>query len=292
MTPLGETYSLPAMLVGGLFLYVSYYGCDQSQAQRLLTARDDAGARAALVWNGLLRFPLVLTYCFFGLLLAGLLHADPRLVSAMEGRPADSLVPVFLTQFLPAGLRGLLLAAILAAAMSSIDSALNSLAAVTLEDVLGRPPASQGIWTGRATALAWGVFAVGSGLVFAHTGAGIIELINQIGSVLYGPVLAVFVLGVMAPAVNGRAAMGGLGAGIAATLLLAWLAPRVSWLWWNPTGFAVACLAACVLALPRAPVAARAPLRWPPRESLVLGGAFVAMLGVLLVLPRALEWAR
>ncbi|HEY7599251.1 MAG TPA: hypothetical protein VH741_04920, partial [Candidatus Limnocylindrales bacterium] len=65
--PEAGSFTLAPMLLGGLFLYLSYYGCDQSQAQRLLTARDEAAARRALVLNGLLRFPLVLTYCGFGL---------------------------------------------------------------------------------------------------------------------------------------------------------------------------------------------------------------------------------
>jgi SSS family solute:Na+ symporter len=187
----GSPFSFWPMLIGGLFLYAAYYGCDQSQAQRLLTARSDGEARRALFWNGILRFPLVLTYCGFGLLLSGLLRLDPEFAQSMAGRAPDSLVPVFLTTYLPSGLRGLMLAAILAAAMSSIDSALNSLAAVTLEDAFGLAPGRQGIWIPRLTTLCWGLFAVGSGLVFARAGSGVIVLINQVGSAFYGPILAV-----------------------------------------------------------------------------------------------------
>jgi SSS family solute:Na+ symporter len=282
-------FSLWPMLLGGLFLYVSYYGCDQSQAQRLLTARDDHTARTALVLNGLLRFPLVMSYCLFGLLLAGLLRVDPRFMAAMEGRPPDSLVPVFMAHFLPAGLRGLLLAAILAAAMSSIDSALNSLAAVTLEDVLGRPPERQRVWVARGTTLAWGLFAMASGAAFARGGTGVIELINQVGSAFYGPVLAVFVLGVAAPAADGRCALAGLGAGLLGNLLVARFAPGVPWLWWNPFGFGCAMAAALALAGARG---LRTRFAWPKRESFVLVGAFVCLLAALVLLPRAIEWAR
>lgn len=274
-------FSLWPMLLGGFFLYVSYYGCDQSQAQRLLTARDERAARLALVLNGLLRFPLVLTYCLLGLLLAGLLAVDPAFAAAMAGQPADSLVPVFMTRYLPSGLRGLLLAAILAAAMSSIDSALNSLAAVTLEDVLGRAPAAQGVWLARGTTFAWGLFAVVSGLAFARAGTGVIELINQVGSAFYGPVLAVFALGVLAPAVDGRAAIGGLAAGLAGNLLLAASAPGLSWLWWNPAGFGVASATALLVSRARVP---RPRLPWPrPEVSWLLAG-FVAMLAALALL--------
>jgi SSS family solute:Na+ symporter len=278
----GGDFSLWPMLFGGIFLYMSYYGCDQSQAQRLLTARDEGAARRALVLNGLLRFPLVLTYCGFGLLLAGLLRLDASFAAAMQGQPADSLVPVFMTLHLPAGFRGLLFAAILAAAMSSIDSALNSLAAVTLEDVFDRPSATQQVWLSRAVSLLWGLFAVVSGLAFARSGTGVLELVNQVGSAFYGPVLAVFVLGALVPAVDQRGALCGLGAGLLGNLLLARAAPQVSWLWWNPAGFLVATLAALLLA--RAPLRVRWPA-WPRREAALLVGAFLLMLGLLAALP-------
>jgi len=274
----GATFAFWPMLVGGFFLYMSYYGCDQSQAQRLLAARDERAARQALLLNGLLRFPLVLTYCAFGLLLAGLLRVDPAFAERMASRPPDGLVAAFITGYLPVGLRGLLVAAILAAAMSSIDSAMNSLAAVTLEDVFDRPASRQGIWLPRITSLAWGGFAVASGLAFARSGRGVLELINQVGSAFYGPVLAVFVLGVAAPGVGGRSVLVGMAAGLAGNLALARLAPGVSWLWWNPAGFVVAALTSLAVSRAR-PIVAR--LTWPRREGAMLGTAFLVMLLVL-----------
>jgi Na+/proline symporter len=183
--------------------------------------------------------------------------------------------------YLPTGLRGLLLAAILAAAMSSIDSALNSLAAVTLDDVFGIDPVRQSVWWGRATSLSWGVFAVVSGMVFARSGAGVLELVNMVGSAFYGPVLAVFVLGVLAPGVTGAGALAGLAAGLAGNLLLASLAPAVPWLWWNPAGF----LVAAVVALAAGKAGFRWEARWERRESLLLLGAFALMVAVLALLP-------
>ena len=276
------TFAFWPMLLGGVFLYVSYYACDQSQAQRLLTARSDADARRSLLLNGLLRFPLVLTYCLFGLLLAAFLATDASFAARLAGRPPDSLVPAFMMEVLPAGLRGLLLAGILAAAMSSIDSALNSLAAVTLEDVLGMDPARQPVRLGRVTSVAWGLFAVASGMAFARSGSGVLELVNQVGSAFYGPVLAVFVLGVVAPGVDGRGALAGLAAGLGTNLALARLVPSLSWLWWNPAGFGAAVLMA--LALARGPRRLVRP-PWPRTETRWLLAAFAVMLGVLLVLP-------
>lgn len=273
-----ETFALGPMLIGGFFLYLSYYGCDQSQAQRLLTARDEATARRALVLNGLLRFPLVLTYCGLGLLLAGLLRSDPEFAARLAGAPPDSLVPVFITGYLPSGLRGLLVAGLLAAAMSSIDSALNSLAAVTLEDVLGRDTGGQSVWVGRGVSLAWGVFAIGAGLACAGSGKGVLELVNLLGSVFYGPLLGVFALGVLAPGVRGPQAVAGLGAGLGTNLTLALAAPALSWLWWNPAGWLATMAAGLLLSLsglrlPR-PEASR-------RETTLLAGGFAVMLAIL-----------
>jgi SSS family solute:Na+ symporter len=282
----GDALAFWPMLLGGLFLYLSYYACDQSQAQRLLTARDDTAARRALLLNGLLRFPLVLTYCLFGLLLAGLIAGDPAFAEAMSGRPADALVPTFITTYLPVGVRGLLVAAILAAAMSSIDSAMNSLAAVTLEDVAGLDPSRQSAWLGRLTSLGWGLFAIGAGMLAARSGSGVLVLVNQVGSAFYGPVLAVFALGALTRGVGGRAAVAGLAGGLAANAALAHWAPDVSWLWWNPFGFMVAVLVA--LTVNRAPPAFRAPA-WPARPVLVLGGAFVVMLAILALLPAGIR---
>jgi SSS family solute:Na+ symporter len=279
----GATFAFWPMLFGGFFLYLSYYGCDQSQAQRLLTARDDATARRALLLNGLLRFPLVLSYCGLGLLLAGLLASDPPFAARMEGRPPDALVPTVITAFLPDGLRGLMIAAILAAAMSSIDSALNSLAAVTLEDVAGRAPHLQSVWICRLTSLLWGLFAIAAGMAFARSGSGVLELVNQVGSAFYGPVLAVFVLGVATKGVTGKRAVAGLVAGVAFNLALARFAPGVSWLWWNPAGFAVT---AAVAAATGGTAVVLPSVRTSAATAALLTGGFVAMLLLLAALPR------
>lgn len=275
-------FGLSPMLVGGFFLYMSYYGCDQSQAQRLLAARSDVEARRALLLNGLLRFPLVLSNCCLGVLLAGALAIDQSLSAAMAGQPADRLVPTFMMSYLPGGLRGLYVAAILAAAMSSIDSALNSLAAVTLEDVLGRPPEVERALVGRGAAFAWGGFAVVSAILCAGAASGVLELINQVGSVFYGPVLAVFIIGVAMPSVTGASALNGLLIGLAATAATALLAPGVSWLWWNPLGFTAAVVGAAVSA---GRVTLRLPVERRLADERLLVAMFVLMLAMMAFVP-------
>lgn len=244
----GQTFSLWPMLTGGLFLYMSYYGCDQSQAQRLMSTGHPRVVRLSLFINGLLRFPVVLTYCLFGLLLALLLNQ----VAAFAARVAsmdrdDYLVPVFLILYLPVGFRGLVLSGIFAAAMSSIDSALNSLSAITLEDFLGRTrwgrqtaSARQRLLLSRALTLCWGLFCLISGLMLVRSPKTIIELVNMVGSAFYGPVLAVFFCGMLIRRVKGGPMLVGLLGGTALNIFLWKAAPQVSWLWWNPAGFVAA----------------------------------------------------
>lgn len=236
----GATFAFWPMLLGGLFLYISYYGCDQTQAQRLLAASSADGARRALVIAGLVRLPLVLTYCLFGVLLSALLAADAAFSDSLAGRPLDALVPEFLARYLPVGLLGLAVAGILAAALSSIDSALNSLSAVTLEEFLpglGRGESRWSLVGARALTVAWGAWATATGLWFSRAGETVIEVINRVGSVFYGPILALFVLAWRSRRADQASAVAGALTGVGVNLALWWFAPGVSWLWWNVTGF-------------------------------------------------------
>jgi len=233
----GVSYGFLPMLVGGFFLYLSYYGCDQTQAQRILAAADEGAARRALAIGAMVRFPLVLTYCLFGVMLMSLVASEPTFAAALEGLRPDALVPEFMVRYLPAGVLGAVVAGILAAALSSIDSAFNSLSAVTVEEFLHEK--SRGLAWARAITLVWGVFATVAAFCFAaagRAGTTTIELINLVGSVLYGPTLAVFILAWRSRRADGRSAVAGAFSGVAVNLALAFFAPGVSWLWWNVTG--------------------------------------------------------
>jgi len=252
----GKTFSFWPMLVGAFFLYMSYYGCDQSQAQRLMAAGSLPVVRKSLLVNGMIRFPVVLTYCLFGLLLAALLRQEPSFAAGLSGKSPDFLVPTFLVTYLPAGFRGLVVAGIFAAAMSSIDSALNSLSAITLEDFLSRSKLVK-FWSGkrrrlrlsRWLTLFWGVFCLASGLVIARSSRTVLELVNMIGSAFYGPVLAVFLCGLFFRRIQEGGMLCGLLLGVFLNLALWQTAPQVSWLWWNPAGFLTAILLAWVISL-------------------------------------------
>jgi len=231
-----------ALWPGGLVLYISYYGVDQSQAQRTLSAINVAGAQRALVLNGVLRFPLTLAYAGLGLAIGAVALKHPGLREAVPANRLDLLVPRFIELYLPSGARGLLVAAILAAAMSSLDSALNSLSAATLRDfVEPRVGPAKALRAGRWVTLAWGTLVVGFALSVGDMASSVVEGINRVGALFYGPLLAAFACGILDRRARGPAVLAGVAAGLATNLVLASvLGDALFWMWWNITGLVVA----------------------------------------------------
>lgn len=247
----GNHYGFWPMLFGGLFLYVAYYGCDQSQAQRLLSARDTAALQRILFLNGVLRFPLVLAYCLLGLGLAAYAMEFPDFIQSLpltaDGKPNLNLVfPAFVAREFAPGLAGLAIVGLFAAAMSSIDSALNSLSASTLEDFVSpyRDMDDRQLFlASKLTTLIWGLFIIVFSFQVESIAPTVLEAINKIGSMANGPLLALFVIAVFMPRLGQSAAITGFFTGIAANLLAWSEMPLLSWLWWNPIGFGVSLLA-------------------------------------------------
>ena len=252
----GHTFAFWPMLIGGFFLYVSYYGCDQSQVQRSLSTEGIDQTNQALFLNGLLRFPLVALYCLVGVGIAVLAADNPdflQLLPTNNGIPEYNLaVPVYMLMALPAGLVGLAMVALFAAAMSSLDSVINSLSATTMEDFVRRFYSRQRtdheeLMLSRWLTVFWGVVTLTMSFFVGDIAPTVLEAINKIGSLANGPILAVFMLGFFVKRVNGPLATFGLLLGIAVNGVLWVAAPSVSWLWWNPIGFAAAFLIPVVI---------------------------------------------
>ena len=234
-----------AFLIGGFFLYASYYGADQSQTQRELSTPTVADTKKSLMFNGLARFPLTLLYIGMGIAVGAAYANLPELQASVSNAPkADYLIPYFILQVLPTGLRAIIISAILAAAMSSLDSSLNSLSAATLRDFVERrwdDLDSETLMTlGKVVTVAWGIFIVGFAfLVSKMESKTVIEAINKVGSAFYGPVLATFVIGVTSKRANTRGVVAGVVAGVGCNLAL-WLTDApVHWMWWNVIGFLI-----------------------------------------------------
>ncbi|MEM8500967.1 MAG: sodium:solute symporter [Pseudomonadota bacterium] len=243
----GATFAFWPMLIGGFFLYVSYYGFDQSQVQRTMSTRDIDGSNQALFLNGLLRFPVVLLYCLVGAGIAVYASNNPGFVAALpdnNGSPEYNLaVPLYMINVLPVGLVGLSMVALFAAAMSSLDSVLNSLSATTMEDFVRRFN-RQSVWTDRKEILisrfitmCWGIATLAMAFFVGDIADTVLEAINQIGSLANGSILAVFALGLWTTNIRGGPAIVGMITGMATNAYFWLFVPSVSWLWWNVIGF-------------------------------------------------------
>jgi SSS family transporter len=248
-TGLGDGGTVPfwAFLIGGFFLYASYYGTDQSQVQRELSAPSADDTKLSLLFNGFARFPLTLLYVAMGLVVGAVYALSPELRSSIPPDKPDYLIPRFILLYIPPGVRAILVAAILASAMSSLDSALNSLSAATIRDFIEPrlKHRTRVLLLSKLTTVAWGVMVTGFAFLVGHISATIIESINKIGSAFYGPILAAFLVGVGSRKANARGVISGILAGVGLNLVL-WLGfPGIHWMWWNCFG----CLTTAFVAL-------------------------------------------
>jgi Na+/proline symporter len=321
-----QTYTFWSGLVGGLFLMLSYFGCDQSQVQRYLTAKSVDEGRQSLLMSAYFKIPLQTLVLLTGVLVfvfylfnqppmlfnpkhddairgsarygqyqqleaeftrafeirktassalasrsddttarADFMAADGALKdvrrraaalvheitgdATYEGTTGDTpaadvnyVFPTFITTKLPIGVVGLLIAAIFAAAMSSIAAELNSLATSTVIDIYRRhlkPEATDTHYL-RVSRMAtgfWGLFACVVATFAAGLGS-LIEVVNRFGSFFYGSLLGVFVLALGFRRTNGHGAFFGLIGGMTVVAIFAShpATRSVSFLWHNPIG--------------------------------------------------------
>jgi solute:Na+ symporter, SSS family len=229
-------YTFWAGVIGGAFFTVASHGTDQLIVQRLLAARGQKQSATALVSSG---FAVLFQFALF-LTVGIMLWAYYRVPSAAFGRP-DRIYPTFIVTRMPHGISGLLIAAILAAAMSNLSAALNSLSSTSIMDfyVRLRPQADEKtkMRLSRLATLAWALVLLGLALIALHKVGRVVEVGLQIASVAYGALLGVFLLGVLTRRANQRGAMIGMACGFVVDLYL-WLWTRVPWTWWVMIGSA------------------------------------------------------
>jgi len=328
---LSERFTFWSGTIAAFFLFLSYFGTDQSQVQRYLTAKSVDEARTSLLMSAYWKIPLqalvllvgVLMFVFYVFtpppMLFNAAHepqvrasaragdyagAEGRFTAALaaqreaatsfarENRTDNGLAaaaaatafnaataemkaargeavaivkavsgdaeyndvnyvfPTFVLTHLPVGLVGLLIAAILAAAMSTISAELASLSTATVIDFYRRwwsAGASdvQLLWVSRVAVAFWGVFASVVAIYASDLGS-LIEVVNRFGSYFYGSILGVFILALGFPRANGHGAFVGLFGGMAA---VAWVATqtRVEFLWLNIVGAVAVCIVGVVV---------------------------------------------
>ncbi len=317
---LKEKYTIWSGLIGGLFLMLGYFGCDQSQVQRFLTAKSVDEGRTSLLMSAFLKIPMqffilligVMVFVFYqftappivfntyevakaqqsaqfqqieqnyaaahavrreaaikysdeGGSLTAYVEADKqfnatrkeavdfvRATSVPSFNDINYVFPTFVLQHMPMGVIGLLIAAIFAAAMSSIAAELNALATATTIDFyrrLYKPDATDGHYVaiGRVTTLIWGLFACVVA-IFATNLGSLIEVVNKFGSFFYGSLLGVFVLAFVVKRARARGAFFGLLFGIASVWLASFYTD-IEFLWFNVIGCLVTVAAGYLISL-------------------------------------------
>lgn len=313
-------YTIWSGLIGGLFLALAYFGTDQSQVQRYLTARSLKESRLSLIFNAFLKVPMQFAILSIGVLLFVFYHferpplvfnaAEVRLVAEsgraaeydalddafgtaheerreatlalLDARERDQDVSVFqerianhdetladlrsdakalvsevrgassndvnyvfpsyVIEYFPAGLVGLIIAVIFAAAMSSLDSELTALSSATVVDFYKRwfrPEASEAhtMLVSRLSTFLWGLFAFGVALYAGQLGS-LIEAVNRVGSFFYGSLLGVFLLAFLVRRATGTGAFYGLIAGMVSVAIVSFTTD-IAWLWYNVIGTVV-----------------------------------------------------
>lgn len=235
----GEEFGFWPMLIGGLFLYTSYYGTDQSQVQRLFAAKDLGTVKKTLLSNGLMRFPITFIYCVMGLVIGTLVTTQPNFRELIPADKPDLMIPIFIREYLPNGLIGILMVAIFSAAMSSLSSGVNSLSAASVEDFFNRKKqlnAKQYMQYSKYATLFWGIVCIVLAFFTGDIAKTVIEAINKVGSVFYGPILATFIAAVGIKSINSKGINIGIMAGVGINVYLWLFVPSVFWFWWNAIG--------------------------------------------------------
>ncbi len=236
-----KPYTFWAGLIGGALFNTASHGTDQLIVQRLLAARNQAQSRTALLSSGIAIFFQFALFLMVGVML----WAYYGLPSSAFGK-ADYIYPKFIVTKLPHGISGLLIAAILAAAMSNLSAALNSLSSSSMVDFyLRRRPQTEDrtqLRLSRFSTFFWAMLLFALAVLSLHKVARVIEVGLTIASVAYGALLGVFLLGVLTKRANERGAMVGMLFGFGVELYL-WLGTRVPWTWYvaigTTTAFAV-----------------------------------------------------
>jgi SSS family transporter len=230
-------YTFWAGVIGGSFFTVASHGTDQLIVQRLLAARGRKQSATALVSSGV---AVLFQFALF-LIVGIMLWAFYRVPSATFGRP-DRIYPTFIVTRMPHGISGLLIAAILAAAMSNLSAALNSLSSSAIMDfyVRLRPQADEKtkMRFSRVATFLWAAVLFALAIIALHKVGRVVEVGLQIASVAYGALLGVFLLGVLTKRANQTGAMLGMLFGFVMELYL-WLFTRVPWTWWVMIGTSV-----------------------------------------------------
>ena len=252
-TGFDRAHTLWAGLIGGAFLSMASHGADQLIVQRLLASNNLRDARRALIGSGI---AVIVQFAVFLIIGVGL-HA---FYQGRQFPASDQIFPTFIIEVMPPGVTGLVVAAILAAAMSTVSGSINSLSAATTHDIylpLRKTSIDEATLfrMGRRFTIFWAVVLIGGALLYRAQGTPVVVVALSIASFTYGGLLGGFFLAVLWKRATQMHALIGMATGIvamtfvvfAARISSAWpaLAPalepftRIAWPWYVLIGTSI-----------------------------------------------------
>ncbi|MSR05631.1 MAG: sodium:solute symporter [Gemmatimonadetes bacterium] len=245
-----QTYTFWGGLLGGAMLSAASHGTDHLIVQRLLASRGLRDARKALLWSGIVVLFQFALFLLIGIAISASGQTDPTIAG-------DRIFPQFVVDHLPAGLAGLVVAGILAAAMSTISSSLNSLASATTHDfyapLSGQRDERRLLTVGRWATAGWAVILSLGALLFRGSGQPVVELALSIASITYGGLLGTYILAGTVPRARGRDAILAIAVTgvVMAVVVLAKPGPfaHLAFPWYVPMGVGIALLVGLVSSL-------------------------------------------
>lgn len=229
------SYNIFSGLIGGAILSIGSHGTDHIIVQRVLACKNKKEAQKAMIWSGVIVFFQFSLFLVLGLFIMVLL--DKRTFT----RP-DEIMPYFIINHMPNGLRGLMLAGIFAAAMSSLSSSINSLSASTVLDILRLQdrdmPENRRMNISRVVTVIWSAALILVATLIQDSTSPLIELGLGITSLLYGGILGIFIQGRFIKNFSDKAALTGVFVSIAGVIAISkYLA--VFWPWYVPIGLLI-----------------------------------------------------
>lgn len=227
---LTEKYTLLGGLIGGGFFLLTQYGTDQAELQRFLTTKTLRQSNFALMSTLVVTFGLGLLIFFIGTTLFVFYTAFPE--KGGLDLPSNQIFPKFILEELPAGIKGLLVAGVLSAAMSTISSVLNSLTTVGITDFYNRFSSKEaGVKLARTVTLCLGLLGIGLAGLMGYLG-NILETAMTLNSFFGGPLVGVFLIGMMNKRAHANPAFIGLCGGFALAIYLGFFT-KISFLWYG-----------------------------------------------------------
>jgi len=271
-------------IITGVFWMVATAGSDQTAVQRYMATENAAAARRSYLIHMIAFVGVHIILALLGLALLGFFSTHPEgLAPGMSVKAdGDQLFPYFIANFLPIGISGLLVAAILAAAMSSMDSGVNSITAVVTTDFLKRfgyhPKTDQGnLLFSKGMALSIGIVAVFVSTLVHHVPGNFVEMTTKLSNLVVSPLFVLFILALWVPFATPLGAFLGFAYGLAAAILIGFWdvltgQPRLSFQWLGP------CSAIVNL------VVALAVCRYGPRRGNFKGQLAVGIMGIAVLM--------